>query len=203
MGLYPMNPRAGQLMQTDAAGVRVDRGFLAHYQVADALATAASTTGIHAAVTDNSAQQVITTGITQPSVTRNVTATAGGTAADIKAVQVIVTGTNMNGDVIIETLPAFTVNTAGSVAGSLAFKTVTSITIPAHDGNEATTAVGFGEVLGLPHKLAHNTVLAAYLDNAKQATAPTVAVSGTVLDANTFDLDSALDSKVVDVYYIV
>lgn len=203
MSLFPTKPSAGQRLQTDAGGVTVDRGFMAHLQVSAAAATAADTDGIHAAVTDNGAQQVITTGITQPSVPRNITATAGGTAGDIKDVQVIIEGTNMNGDAITETLPKFTANTAGTVIGSKAFKTVTKITIPAHVGTGATTEIGFGEKIGLPHKLAHNTALAAYLDNAKEGTAPTVTVSATALESNTVDLNSALNGTVVDVYYIV
>lgn len=203
MSFYPYNPNLGQEQQTDAPGVTVDRASLAHFQVAAAAATVASTTGIHAAHTNTGAQVVLTTGITQPSAPRNITATAGGVDADVKAIQVIVAGTNYADAVITETLPAFTVNTLGTVAGSRAFKTVTSITIPAHDGNGATTAIGFGEKLGLPDKLAHNTVLAAFLDNTKEGTAPTVAVSASALESNTVDLNSALDSKVVDLYYLV
>lgn len=203
MSLFPTKPSAGQLLQSDASGVTVDRGFLAHFQVSAANATVTSTTGIHAAVTDNGSQQVVTTGITQPSVARNINATAGGTAGDIKAIQVIIAGTNEAGDAITETLPAFTVNTPGTVTGSKAFKTITSITIPAHDGLGATTAIGFGEKLGLPHKLSHNTVLASFLGNTLEGTAATVAVSASVLESNTVDLNSALNSTVVDVYYIV
>src|SRR4051812_29897479 len=113
MSFFPHNTNVGQQMQSSVPGVNVDEAFIAHFVLAGALATVASTTGIHAAVTDNGAQQVITTGITQPSAPRNITATAGGTAGDIKAVQVVVTGTNVAGEVISETLPAFTVDTAG------------------------------------------------------------------------------------------
>jgi len=201
--MYDFKPSEGQSIGSDAEGVGVDRAFLAHFQIVAEKATVASTTGIHAAVTDTGAQQVVTTGITQPSVPRNVTATAGGTAGDIKAIQVIVAGTNYAGEAITETLPAFTVDTAGSVTGSKAFKTITSITIPAHDGTGATTAIGFGEKLGLPYKLAHNTVLSAYLDNAKEGTAPTVTISTTAIESNTIDLNSALASKVVDAYLMV
>lgn len=202
MALYPTKPSAGQLLQTDAPGVLLDRGFLAHQVVSAANATVANTTGIHAAVTDTGVQQVVTTAITQPSVPRNISATAGGTAGDIKAIAVIIAGTNYADEAITETLPAFTVDTAGTVLGSKAFKTVTSITIPAHDGNGATTAIGFGEKLGMPHKLAHNTVLAAFLGDTKEGTAPTVTVSATALESNTADLNSALNSSKVDLYYI-
>lgn len=158
---------------------------------------AADTDGILPAVTDDGSQQVITTGIYQPDVPRNITATAGGTAGDIKAIQVIVAGTNEEDVAITETLPAFTVDTAGSVSGTKAFKTVTSITIPAHDGTGATTEIGFGEVLGIGLRLARKTVKSAYLAEALEGTGPTVLVDATNLEANTFDLNSSLNSTQV------
>lgn len=202
-GYYPFNPNLGQEMQTDADGVTLDRAFLAHLHLSTAQAAAASTTAVHAAVTDNGAPQVITTLITNPPYPRNITATAGGTAGDIKAIQVIVAGTDIDGNVITETLPAFTVNTPGTVAGAKAFKTVTSITIPAHDGLGATTSIGFEDIFGLPDLLAHNTVLFAFLNNTKEGTAPTVTVSASAPSANTVDLNSTLNGTVVDLYYIV
>lgn len=63
-------------------------------------------------------------------------------------------------------------------------------------------SVGTTDALGLPYKLAHNTVQAAYLDNTKDA-GPTVAVSATTLELNTVDLNSALNGKAVDVYLFV
>lgn len=161
-----------------------------------------TTTAVHAAVTDTGAQQVITTSITDPDVPRVVTATAGGTAGDIKAIQVIVVGTDAEGNALTETLPAFTVNTAGTVTGAKAFKTVTSFTLPAHDGTGATTAIGVGDVVGIGHRLARNTVLAAFLDDALEGTAPTVAVSASALESNTVDLDSALDGNEVHLIFV-
>ena len=146
---------------------------------------------------------VIITDIIQPSVPRNITASTDGTAGDIKAVQVIITGTNFSDEVITETLPVFTVNTKTTVTGSKAFKTITSISIPAHDGLGATTSIGFGEKLGLPYLLPYNTVLKAYFDNALQGTPPTLATSLTDIESNTIDFDSALNSKVLDAYLIV
>ena len=63
--------------------------------------------------------------------------------------------------------------------------------------------IGTTDILGLPYKLAHNTVLEAYLNNAKQAVAPTVTVSATALESNTVDLATALNGNAVDVYLIV
>lgn len=202
MNLYPNEPKH-QRLKTDVKDSIVDMGFIAHFQVPAAKATVPSTTGIRAAANSTGATLVLTTGITQPSVPRNITATAGGTAGNIKAIQVIIEGTNYNDEVITETLPVFTVDTAGTVTGNKAFKTVTKITIPTHDGNGATTAIGFGKKLGLPYKLAHNTVLHAYRNNARESTAPTVAVSTTAIENNTIDLSTALNGSVVDAYLIV
>lgn len=205
MSFYPFNPNslAGAQQQTDVAGVLLSRAFLAHFQVSAAHAVAASNTGVHAAVTDTGAPQTITTGLTSPAVPRNITATAGGTAGDIKAIQVTVTGTNFQDEVISETLPVFTVNTAGTVEGAKAFKTVTSVTIPAHDGTGATTAIGWGDKLGLPDMLPHNTVLHAFLADVREATAPTVVADADEVEKNTVDLNSALNGTAVDIYYLV
>ena len=146
---------------------------------------------------------VLTEDIEQPSVPRNITATAGGVAGDIKAIQVIIEGTNYANEEISEELPVFTVNTAGTVSGNKAFKTVTKITIPAHDGAGATTQIGYGEKLGLPYNLAHNTVVAVCRDNARETTAPAVTVDAEKIENNTIDLHSALNGTVVDVYLIV
>jgi hypothetical protein len=155
-----------------------------------------TTTAVHAAVTDTGAPVVVTTAITNPPTPRNVTATAGGTAGDIKAIAVTVAGTNAQGEAISEVLPVFTVDTAGTVVGSKAFATVTSITIPAHDGTGATTAVGLGAKLGLPVRLARNTVNNLYLAGVKEA-ASAVAVSASALESNTVTLTSALNAGAV------
>lgn len=160
-----------------------------------------TTTAVHAAVTDDGTTQTITTAITSPDVPRNVTATAGGTAGDIKAIQVTVTGTDAEGATITETLPAFTVNTTGTVTGSKAFATVTSISIPAHDGTGATTAIGLGAKVGLGERLSLDTVIAAHLGGAREGTRPTVAVSASTLASNTVTLNSALNGTEVVVDY--
>lgn len=166
-----------------------------------------TSTAVHAAVTDDGTEQTITTGITDPDAVRNITATAGGTATDIGAIQVTINGTDFHGDTISETLPAFTVDTAGSVAGTKAFKTVTSIVIPAHDGTGATTEIGVGghdstdALLGLPLKLDRDTLVAAHLDGVRESTRPTVAVSSSAVESNTVKLSSALDGTEVRVDY--
>lgn len=162
-----------------------------------------TTTAVHAAVTDNGAPQTITAAITNPDVPRVISATAGGTGADIKAIQVVIAGTDIDDQAITETLPAFTVNTPGTVTGTKAFKTVTSITIPAHDGTGATTAIGVGAALGLSRTGTMDTCLMAFLGTTREGTLPTVLRSSTVLSSNTMALSSALDGSDVTAYFAV
>ena len=202
MTWYPLKP-GSQTIQSDVESENPDQGFVAHVEWTAAEAHAAAAAGVHAAVTDTGAQQVITTDITDPPCPRNITATSGGTAGDIKAIQVTVAGTDINDEAIREVLPAFTENSATTVTGSKAFKTVTSITIPAHDGTGATTAIGYGDKLGLPYAKAHIPCLAAFLNNVLEATAATIAASATAICSNTIDLNSALNGSVVDAYIVV
>lgn len=160
--------------------------------------------GVMLALTDDGSEAVITEGVNINSldVPRNITATAGGTAGDIKAIQVTIDGLDMEGNVIQEILPAFTVNTAGIVTGSKIFSKVTQITIPAHDGTGATTAIGFGSKLGIDKRLSRNSVINAYLNDVVEGTAPTVTVNSSNLESNGATLDSALASTPVRLEYV-
>lgn len=162
-------------------------------------AVAASTTGVRAAVTDNGQTQVITTAITNPPCPRNLTVTAGGTAGDVKAISVTVTG-KRRGKVITEAIGPFTVNTTGTVAGAKIFDEVTSISIPAHDGTGATTAVGFGELLGLPYVTPYPTIVGAYNDGAADGSAAINA--GTTLETSYFNPGGSLDGSVHGLIYL-
>ena len=159
-----------------------------------------ATDDVHAAVTDDGTDQTITTGFTDPPTPRVISATSGGTAGDIKAIQVTVNGLNAAGEVISEVLPVFTVNTATTVVGAKAFASITSVVIPAHDGTGATTEFGLGDILGLGVALTRNTVLATFFNGVLEGTLPAVAFSANV-ESNTIDLDSALDGSAVLVDY--
>lgn len=187
---------AGQSLAS-FGGVAIKARDVATVEWTAVQAATASTTAVHAAVTDTGAPVTVTTAITAPPCARNITATAGGTNTDIKAIAVVVTGTNIAGEAITETLPVFTVDTAGTVTGSKAFLTVTSITIPAHDGTGATTAIGFGDKLGLPAKFSRNPVRRTFLANVLEGTDATVAVSATAYESNTVDPNSALNGTIL------
>lgn len=170
---------------TSAAAYPFSQGRSRVLSATYAAPAAASATAVHAAVTDNGATQTVTTGLTNPTIPRNVTATVGGTGANITATQVVVNGTDMYGKVITETLPVFTAATPGIVTGSKAFATVTSVVIPAN-GTGVTTAVGTGLKFGLPVKLSRNTVVFTFQDNVRETFAgATVAVDATHLESNT------------------
>ena len=201
-GFYPYNPSAGQTIQTSVAGVSVDRAFLVHFEILAVNAGAADVDSVLAAHTDTGADSLFATGFVSPLTPRNITATAGGTAGDIAAAQVVIVGTDYSGNAITDSLTAFTVNTAGTIQGTLAFKTITSIYIPLHDGTGATTSIGYGDKLGIPYKLTHNTVIQTFLGNSLEGTAPTVVTSSSAISQNTVDLNSALDGTNVDIYLI-
>jgi hypothetical protein len=64
-------------------------------------------------------------------------------------------------------------------------------------------SIGWNDKLGLPYKLVHNTVLKTYLNNALEGTEPTVTTDTDEVEKNTFDLNSALNGSIVDVYLMV
>ena len=195
--MYPYNRKRGQTIQTDVDGVAVDRAFPAHIQIPATQAVAASNVGVLAATALTAEAQAIIVGIANPAVPRNII--IKGNAAGI-AGNVVITGTNYAGKAITETIA---LNGATAVLGVKAFATVTKVDLPVetHAGTD-TVSVGFGDVLGLPFLLAHNTVRAAYLDNVLEAVAPTVTMSATAIESNTIDLNTALNGKVVDIYLI-
>lgn len=82
---------------------------------------------------------------------RNITfTTAGGTASDAPATATI-TGTDINGDALTETVNIS--QTAATVEGAKAFRTITKIEYSAADGTGATIAIGFGKKFGLSKKI--------------------------------------------------
>lgn len=84
----------------------------------------------------------------------------------------------------------------------------TSVTVGASANTTAgvpydKVQVGWSDILGLPDKLAHNTLLSTFVNNVLESTAATVTVSATVLASNTLDPHSALAGTILDAYYIV
>lgn len=216
MSVYSMAPYKhyfGQTITTDVEGVSCDRGFIANLAWTALEAVAADTDGIfdgiaaEDATAEPAGKAVIATVasdefIAQPPCARNVTVTvAATTAGHVKAAAIVVAGTNLNGDAITESFTP-TVDTPATLVGTKAFKTITSVTVPAQDGNSVTVDVGFGQLIGLPYKLENKRVLLTLNDGVLD-TAPTLAISSTALESNTVDFNGSLDGSVMDMSIIV
>jgi hypothetical protein len=160
-----------------------------------------TSTAVHAAVSDTGSTITITTAITNPDVPRNVTATPGGTTANVTAVSCVITGTDSEGNALTETLPAFSAGASTAVTGVKAFATITQISQPAC-GTSVTIAYGLGSKLGLPRRLSRDTILNTYLNGVREGTRSTVAVHASNIFSNTVSLNSALAGTpvVVDFY---
>lgn len=144
----------------------------------------------------------ITTGLTNPPEPRTITATPSGTAGDVANVAVKVFGTDFNDEPIEEELPYFTANTTTSntATGSKAFKTITKILLPAHDGDGALTSIGYSDVFGLPFKLSDKLVKTAF-DGQWETSAPTISIDEDELCKNTIQIDGTPDGeKDVDIF---
>jgi hypothetical protein len=102
---------------------------------------------------------VIGAGVMSPPRNITITTTAH---ADIDAVAVVVTGEDVNGDVITETI---TLTDAGGVtdAGAKAFAKVTSIVVPAQSGVGGALEFGFGALIGLSRPLRSRAGLATVI----------------------------------------
>lgn len=145
--------------------------------------------------TSASVTTTISTFLAQPDVPRNIVITTGGTTADCKLATVVVNGTNFF-DVAISENFAIADNQAGATTGVKAFKTVTSVVIPAQDGAGCTYKVGTGAKLGLKACMATaDHYFHTGFGGVKEATAATVVASATAVENNTITLNSALDGS--------
>jgi hypothetical protein len=112
-----------------------------------------------------------------------------------------VTGTDAAGVVIYDNI---TISSTTTGQTNKAFKTVTRIRGDLVTGQtNKTVDVGVSDRLGLNSKLSLNTVIWAFLSTTREGTAPTVTVNSTILSLNTIDLNSALNSVPVWIYYVV
>lgn len=131
-----------------------------------------------------------------------ITVTQVGGVNDTMGTLTIV-GTDISGAALTESV-APTANSTKETA--YAYKTVESITGVGwviNTGND-TIKIGTSETIGLPDKLSDTAqVLFASHNATKEATAPTITVSSSVLASNTFNLNTVLDGSVVKIYYLV
>lgn len=203
MSRYPFDPnKTGQMQQTDTPGFLIDRCHPAHYRIASGLAAVAN----HYVVSVDMQNGAYTLANTAPGdgAAHSVVATRTAVGGEDTGGTLAITGTDLAGNTIQETINVGATTVA--VATTQAFATVTSIVGAGWtkaDG-EDKLVVGFGNLLGLPDLLPHNTVMMAALNDVREAVAPAVTCSATVLALNTVTLATPLvDGQPVDVYYVV
>lgn len=142
----------------------------------------------------------------QPDMARNIIVTPGGTTGDVENCDIVVAGTNIFGSNISETF-SFLANATGSVTGTKAFKTLTSVTFPADcesGGFAAQWNFGPGEKLGVKRCMANaGDIFFSLLNGSKEATAPTMAVDSDEVEKNTSDFNGAMNgSNDFDLYFM-
>lgn len=188
----------GMNLATDVPDVSAEWAFTAHFHVDGAKATASGTASVLALTALAAAAQTVTANIINPSVPRNVQVI--GNAAGI-AGDVTIKGTAYDGKDISETL---TLNGTTAVVGTKAFAKVTEIDLPAFTNADTDeVSVGVGDALGLPYKIEFGDVLSAWLNKAKEGTAPTLTTDSANIESNTITLNSALNGDDVDVFLVV
>jgi hypothetical protein len=158
--------------------------------VALASATALST----ATATSASATTTVTTFTAQPDFPRNIVITPGGTTASVPAGDVVVTGTNIRGEVITENF-TFAADASTATTGTKAFKTVTSIVYPIQDGAGATYNVGTGAKLGLSRKMKADNVMSGSANGTYEATRPVGVYSTSAIESNIITFTTAFDGS--------
>jgi hypothetical protein len=198
MPLASYDPTYGQTIKT-TSGIPVDHSFLAHYTIdaADADAAAVDNVRVATALGVGVTTTLTVADLTQPPTPRVLSITGNAATA---VGNVVVTGTDASGAVLVETIIS---TGAATVLGTKAFATLVTIVLPAQGAGGDTISVGLTDRFGLPSALPMNTVI-AILNN---ATVTTVAAgssfSATVLADNYIDPTAALNAAQIDVYYIV
>lgn len=211
--MYPFNFNRGQTIQTSVPGIVADMGYIANLAWTALEAAAADTDGIFDGIVapDGTAVPAGTTVtktvaadefVAQPPCARNVTVTiAATTAGHVKAAAIVVTGKNLADETITESFTP-TVDTPATLVGAKAFKSITSVAVPPQDGDSVTVDVGFGQLIGLPYKLAKKRVILTLNDGVVD-TAPALTISASALESNTVDFNGSLDGSVMDMSIIV
>lgn len=155
-----------------------------------------------AQATSASVITTVTSFSAQPDFARKITVTPGGTTADVPTGDVVITGTDIRGNVITDTL-TFAANDSAAQTSVKAFKTVTSVVFPVQDGASATYGIGISDALGLDRCMSEAAVIDVYQNGTRETTAATVTYDASDVSKNTVDPNTALDgTKDFTVIYV-
>lgn len=169
---------------------------------------AAASTGYYkiAQASSSTTETLVTSFLHLVDVARNVTITSAGVATDLENCTITVSGKNMLGASITEDF-SVTANTSVSATGSKAFKSLTSISIPAacqSGAAGATFSIGMGEKLGVSRCLDNaGDILFSLYNGAKEGTAPTMVIDNDEVEKNTADFNGTMDGSADFVLYFM
>ena len=190
MALFPLRSGGVNKIQTDAAGnTNVERQICEQVWSAP-VATVAN--NIMTVKTVPALGAVYRNSDGLGGVAQALIVTVGGTAPNIKPVNILITGTDSADQVLTENF-LLTENTAGVVQGTSLFKTVNTITSPAQDGAGVTMKVGtaLNDAIVLPVETIPAAGLSYYLGATLGITAQpdvarglTVTLGGVAADIN-------------------
>jgi hypothetical protein len=125
---------------------------------------------------------VVGTGVMDPP--RNITITTS-VSTDIDAVDVVITGLDINGNAQTDTI-TLTADVGATDVGTKAFSSVSQIDIPAQTGNGGLIEVGFGSVIGLSKPLLSRAGAEAVMMEIEDGTVLAAdVITGTFVDAAT------------------
>ena len=150
---------------------------------------APSVDGILASTLLLAAAQTITSGITNPDFPRvlQIDSDEGGATGDV-----VITGTNIRGEVVTDTIA---LNGTTAVDGVVAFKTITSILLPAKAGTESVW-VGWLDKLGLQSIPMSTTVISEDSNNAADTGGAILTRDSDEIEKCLFDPTTECDASV-------
>jgi hypothetical protein len=177
--LYPI-PVLTQQKAQGAAGVPpADMGYISYLVEHAVTPPTVSATGVHAAISLTAAAQTVSTGFSQPSMAMAVS--VKGNTSGITG-NVAITGWNLAKETITDTIA---LNGTSTVAGTKAFRRITSIALPARTHVGDTVSIGTTKVIGLPYKLSGTWRLIKVNLGGTDDESPTITASATALESNT------------------
>lgn len=183
--------KINQYVATVLDNLQSSKGYIRRQKWTDAIAVSA--TALKALTATSSSTTTTITPTSQPDFARLVSVTPGGTTADVKAGSYVLTGTNIRGEALTDTL-TFADNDTLKQVSVKAFKTVTSLLVPIQDGAGATFSIGVEDAMGLDRCMSEASVVDAYIDGVRETTAATVTFSSTDVSRNTVDPNTALNA---------
>lgn len=198
MGYPPRQPQDKQINIRNE--VQSAFGYLRRQKWTDP--DAVSATALKALTATSNTVPTTITPTAQPDFARLISVTPGGVTDDVAAGNYVLTGKDIRGNAITETL-VFEANATTKQVSTKAFKTVTSLLAPIQDGAGATFSIGVEDALGLDRCMSGNEVLLATVDGVRETTFPTVTYHATDISKNTVDPNTALNgAKDLAIVYI-